>query len=115
MRIMLDSMGGPGSLDYVIVNSTSLSVDALALKATKGYFPVRLDLEECLSLGLNVIVRPVASPQTLQHDPERLVRTILFLAGARSARRPGKQATFASESFPQVQIADGRAFRESAS
>ncbi len=99
MRVMLENMGGAGTLDYVIVNSTSLALDALAIKAANGYFPVRLDLEECLSLGLDVIVRPVASPDTLQHDPEKLVRTILFLGGWRSARRSEKQGIFGNDQF----------------
>jgi uncharacterized cofD-like protein len=103
MRVMLDTLGGAGSLDYVIVNSTSLALDALTVKAARGYFPVALDLDECLSLGVNVIVRPVASPGTLHHDAEKLVRTILFLGGWRSARRPEKPGLFASE---RLQAAD---------
>lgn len=103
MRVMLDSLGGAGSLDYVIVNSTSLAIDALAAKAAKGYFPVQLDLEECLSMGLNVIVRPVASPATLHHDAEKLVRTILFLGGARVARRSEKQNVFSPQRLDAIE------------
>ena len=104
IRVMLDSMGGPGSLDYVIVNSTSLAVDALTVKAARGYFPVCLDLEECLSTGLNVIMRPVASPATLCHDPEKLARTILFLGGWRSARRTEKHHLFGAQHFEPAQV-----------
>lgn len=104
MRVMLEYMGGPGSLDYVIVNSTSLALNALTIKAAQGYFPVQLDLDECLSMGLNVIVRPVASPDTLRHDPDKLVRTILFLAGWRSARRSEKQNLLSPERFEAAEV-----------
>ena len=84
---MVNALGGPGSLDYVIVNSAPLAPDALARKAAAGSFPVALDLDECLSLGLNIIVRPVANGESLYHDPEKLARTILFLGGERIHRR----------------------------
>ncbi len=115
IRVMLDSLGGPGSLDYVIVNSTSLALDALTVKAAKGYFPVRLDLEECLSTGLNIIVRPVAAPATLRHDAEKLVRTILFLGGARVARRPEKQGFFAAQRLEAMEAATNLAHGEAVS
>ena len=70
IRRMVNALGGPGSLDYVIVNSAPLAPDALARKATAGSFPVALDLDECLSLGLNIIVRPVANGESLYHDPK---------------------------------------------
>jgi hypothetical protein len=57
-----------------------------------GSFPVHIDLEECFSLGTNVIVRPVAANNSLLHDPEKLARTIIFLSGGRSTRpidKPG--------------------------
>lgn len=104
MRVMLEHMGGPGSLDYVILNSTSLALNALTIKAAQGYFPVHLDLEECLSMGLNVIVRPVASRETLHHDADKLVRTILFIAGWRSARRPEKHGLISPDRFEEAEV-----------
>jgi uncharacterized cofD-like protein len=95
--VVLDALGGPRSLDYAIINSTSFALNALTIKAAQGHFPVQLDLEACLSLGVNVIVRPVASAESLHHDPEKLVRTILFLGGSRSARRPDKRNVFPAE------------------
>ena len=56
-----------------------------------------LDLEECLSLGLDIIVRPVASGATLQHDGEKLARTILFLGGERVQRRAPADAVRPAE------------------
>jgi uncharacterized cofD-like protein len=91
IRAVLESAGRQNLLDYVIVNSGPLAVDALAMSAARGCFPVEVDLDECFSLGVNVIVRPVVQPGTVRHDPEKLVRTILFLGGWRSAKRVGKR------------------------
>jgi uncharacterized cofD-like protein len=87
IRELLSYLGENVSIDYVIVNSAPLSPAALARSAAKGAFPVTLDLEACLSLGMDVIVRPVASPDRLLHDPQKLARTILFLAAGPPARR----------------------------
>ncbi len=87
IRRMVSALGGPGSLDYVIVNSTPFAPDALARQAAAGRYPVVLDLDECLALGLNIIVRPVANSALLIHDAEKLARTILFLGGERIQRR----------------------------
>jgi uncharacterized cofD-like protein len=89
-------MGGPGSLDCVIVNSAPLSPDAVSAEAAAESFPVRFDLDECLSLGLNVIMRPVAASQSILFDPEKLARTILFLGGGRSGRSTEKRGIFST-------------------
>jgi uncharacterized cofD-like protein len=102
IRAVQSHMGGPGSLDCVIVNSTPLSPDELASQAEAGGFPVRFDLDECLSLGLNVIMRPVASSQSLLFDPEKLARTILFLGGGRSGRNTDKRRLFPTRPLSQV-------------
>jgi uncharacterized cofD-like protein len=94
IRSVQGYMGGPGSLDCVIVNSAPLSPDALSAQARAGSLPVRFDLDECLSLGLNVIMRPVAASQSLLFDPEKLARTILFLGGGRSVGRAEKRGLF---------------------
>ena len=82
IRRVLEALGGAGALDYVILSSSA----ALPPQAAHGEGPVRLDLDECLALGLNIIARPVSSPLTHQHDPEKLARTILALGGARVPR-----------------------------
>ncbi len=87
IRRMIGALGGPGSLDYVVVNSTPFAPGILARQAAHGRFPVVLDLDECLALGLNIIVRPVANDALLVHDAEKLARTILFLGGERMQRR----------------------------
>ena len=90
IRHVLSYLGGPDHLDYAVINSTPLDAVALEHEAAAGALPVALDLEECLSLGLDIIVRPVAAGHTLQHDGEKLARTILFLGGERVQRRaPG--------------------------
>jgi uncharacterized cofD-like protein len=91
IRRTLEYLGGPGSLDYAIVSSSPLDPAAL-LQAAAGAFPVRMDLEECLSLGLNIIARPVTAPDSLRHDSEKLARTILFLGGERVHRRAERPA-----------------------
>jgi uncharacterized cofD-like protein len=91
IRAIVGQLGSQTSLDCVIVNSAPLPPEVLASKAEDGAFPVHFDLDECLSLGLNVIVRPVASSESLLHDPEKLARTILFLGGGRSARKVEKR------------------------
>lgn len=99
---MLGYLGERVSLDCVIVNSTPFPSDLLARKAEKGIFPVEFDLDACLSMGLNVIVRPVATPQSLLHDPEKLARTILFLGGGRSARRADRRRAFPNGHLNEV-------------
>ncbi|MFL5733928.1 MAG: hypothetical protein ACJ78Q_12085, partial [Chloroflexia bacterium] len=78
-------------IDYVIVNSSPLSPAALARGAAEGAFPVTFDLEACLSLGVDVIVRPLGLPDHLAHDPQKLARTILFLASGSPRRAGGTQ------------------------
>jgi uncharacterized cofD-like protein len=112
INVMLEEAGRGGALNYAVINSTSLAVGPLAEKAARGYFNVHLDLEECLATGLNVIVRPVASPETLRHDPEKLVRTILFLGGWRSARRTDKQDRSKTESYEAEPAVSGLALKE---
>lgn len=99
IRMVLGYTGGPGTLDCVIVNSAPLSPDCLAEKAERGHRPVRFDLDECLSLGLNVIMRPVAATDSLLHDAEKLARTILFLGGGRSTRSAEKREAIGNGSL----------------
>jgi uncharacterized cofD-like protein len=96
IRRLLSALGGPGGLDYVIVNSAPLAAAALERQAAQGRFPVVFDLDECLALALNIIVRPVANADTLTHDPEKLARTILFLGGERAGRRTTPPAAHAT-------------------
>jgi hypothetical protein len=102
IRTVFSHLGGPGSLDYVIINSASLPTELLRSSMNQGYAPVQFDLDECLSLGLNVIVRPVASSQTLLHDPEKLARTVLFLGGGRSARKNERRRMFTTGPLPEL-------------
>lgn len=104
IRVVQNSMGGPGSLDCVIVNSTPLSAEASDHTSGQVREPVRFDLEECLSLGLNVIVRPVAVAGSTLHDPEKLARTILFLGGGRSSRRSEKKGLFGTGPLDEVNL-----------
>lgn len=90
IRTVLSHTGGLGSLDCVIINSAQLSPNADGVRLADGHAPVRFDLDECLSLGLNVIVRPVVGSNSSLHDPDKLARTILFLGGGRSSRRAEK-------------------------
>jgi uncharacterized cofD-like protein len=92
---LLAYLGENNSLDYVIVNSARLSGSTLARSAAEGAFPVPFDLEACLSLGMDVILRPLASPDRLLHEPEKLARTILFLGGGPPTRRTPRQRTSA--------------------
>jgi uncharacterized cofD-like protein len=105
IRSVLAYVGGPGCLDGVIVNSAPISAVALAA-AAEGSAPVQVDLDACLSLGLNVIVRPVASGQSLLHDPEKLARTVLFLGGGRSTRRSERSRFFTTAPLAELPAAD---------
>jgi uncharacterized cofD-like protein len=90
VRRVLDALGGPGSLDYVIINSAALDPTLLARREGPPLSPVKLDLDECLSLGVNIIARPVSAAGALTHDAEKLARTILFLTGDRAQRATGR-------------------------
>jgi uncharacterized cofD-like protein len=102
IRAVMSHLGGQGSLDCVIINSAPMPSDLMEMRAAEGSFPVQFDLDECLSLGLNVIMRPVASSQALLHDPEKLARTILFLGGGRSARRTERRRLFSTGPLPEI-------------
>lgn len=94
IHAVLNHLDGAGPLDCVIVNSAPLAPSLLDERARAGSLPVNFDIDECLSLGLNVIVRPVSAADSLLHDPEKLARTILFLGGGRSARRGNGRRLF---------------------
>jgi len=102
IRTLLAYTGGLGSLDCVIINSAPLPQEMLNTQHSGGSNPVRFDLDECLSLGLNVIVRPVTSPGSAFHDPEKLARTILFLGGGRTAKRSDKKSLFGTGPLGEV-------------
>jgi uncharacterized cofD-like protein len=86
IRAVLDALQGPANLDYVIMSSTPAPPHALADLGEAGVAPVALDLEECLSWGLDIIARPVSESSGLHYDGEKLARTILFLGGERVRR-----------------------------
>jgi len=94
IRAVLAALDGPANLNYVILNSTPVAPQALHSLAADGRAPVALNLEECLSLGLDVIARPVADAGGTHYDVEKLARTILFLGGeqTRSNRARGAAA-----------------------
>ncbi|HUS15990.1 MAG TPA: 2-phospho-L-lactate transferase CofD family protein [Chloroflexia bacterium] len=86
IRAMLDAVDGPGNLDYVIISSTPVPPPDVLRLARDGRAPVTLDLEESLSLGLDVIARSVSDATGTHYDVEKLARTILFLGGAPARR-----------------------------
>ncbi len=102
IRTLLAYTGGLGSLDCVIINSAPLPQDLLSARHSEGSAAVRFDLDECLSLGLNVIVRPVTAPESTLHDPEKLARTILFLGGGRTSKRTDRKGLFGAGSVSEV-------------
>lgn len=102
IRTLLAYTGGLGSLDCVIINSAPLPQEVVNARNADGAGPVRFDLDECLSLGLNVIVRPVTAANSVLHDPEKLARTILFLGGGRSSRRSDKKSLFGTGPLGEV-------------
>jgi len=104
IRVALKHIGGPSDLRSVIANSAPLPAEKVARKGDAGSYPVHLDIEECFSLGTNVIVRPVAAQDSLLHDPEKLARTIIFLGGSRSGRSLDS-ARFSINGFSSQEIA----------
>lgn len=90
VRRVLEALGGATALDYVIINSAGLDPALLARGDGPALSPVKLDLDECLSLGVNIIARPVSAMGALTHDAEKLARTILFLTGDRAQRATGR-------------------------
>ncbi len=86
MRAVLGYIGGPHVLRCAIANSAILPHEKIVEREEQGSHAVHLDLEECFTLGMNVIVRPVVAHDSLLHDPDKLARTIIFLSGGRSSR-----------------------------
>lgn len=76
-------LGSPGALDHVIVNDPSMFPKRLIHGyAREQSFPVEPDLEACARLGVQVHFHPLAATGTLlRHDPNRLARAIMRIAG----------------------------------
>jgi uncharacterized cofD-like protein len=69
---------GPGVLDVVLVNSSSVPDNVRLRYESEGSYLVEADLENCRDLVPEVVARPVASAGTLlRHHPDRLAGAIM--------------------------------------
>ncbi len=77
-------LGGPGSVDCMIVNSGPIPAALLRRYAEEMAHPVVLDLESCLEYVPQVVQADlVATGSLLRHDSKRLARLVLQVARCR--------------------------------
>lgn len=71
---------GEPFLDYVIVNSESVSDEQIALYRTKGQEPISPDVEKIEQMGIKVIpAKLVSKSDMVRHDPQKLAQAIMSL------------------------------------
>lgn len=71
---------GPGVIDYIIVNSAPLPIEAQQKYAQEGSYPVQVDEDGLAELGIRYVKTDIISQENPgHHDPEKLSRTIMDL------------------------------------
>ncbi len=83
--------GAPGLFDICLTNSSPIPKGVAERYAQEGAEPIRCDLEECGKLGVEVILRPIATVRDgfVRHDPGHLARELILLHAARGIRIAG--------------------------
>ncbi len=80
VRAMYDHLGQP-FLDTVIVNDAEIPESVQEKYAEKGSAPVRLDIDQLVGLGLNVIAEPLIAFEDgyLRHDARAVSKQVVSL------------------------------------
>lgn len=80
VRAIVDHVG-PGVVDYIVMNSETISAAAERRYRLEGARPVPPDEGGIRRLGLRPVLRPLISRNDLvRHDPDRLAETVMELA-----------------------------------
>jgi uncharacterized cofD-like protein len=85
LRVLLDYLGAPERLDYLVASSNQLEPEILQHYRVEGQEPVEIDDEACHRLAPNLhivraeLARYLRHQHLLRHDPARLALTILDL------------------------------------
>lgn len=83
VRALLEH-GGPGIVDYVLLNVENVAACLLDNYAREGACPVEADIEELEKLGVKVVASNMISETNwVRHDSERLARLILSIVERR--------------------------------
>ena len=73
--------GGKGTVQYAILNTTPLTGSQRRLYAAEKVFPVELDSQRIIELGVEVVGRPLlAKGQKVRHDSTAIARIAFELA-----------------------------------
>ncbi|MBI4202801.1 MAG: YvcK family protein [Chloroflexi bacterium] len=84
---VVNYLGGPGALDYAVVNSYQFPLSIRTRYAGEYAAPVEIDLERLEQQVLHVVLADVAMRQKLvRHAPGRLARLVLEIAERSSAQ-----------------------------
>ena len=71
---------GPGVIDYVLVNSAVIAPAVQEKYAKEGSYPVKVDEEALIDLGVRVLQADIISEDNAgHHDPAKLSRNIMNL------------------------------------
>ncbi len=77
LRALVDH-GGPGLVDYILVNGKQASRETLRKYRKEGAIPVKVERREIEKLGARVVTADLIDESNLiRHDPEKLARTLL--------------------------------------
>ncbi|WP_019552515.1 gluconeogenesis factor YvcK family protein [Propionispira raffinosivorans] len=69
---------GPGSIDYVLVNSGAISPELQEFYAKQNSFPVLVDEDELNALGVGFVKADIISEtNVIHHDPVKLSRNVM--------------------------------------
>lgn len=70
--------GGRGVIDYMLVNSTTISSDMQEYYAEKGAYPVEVDEEAINALGIGFLKADIINEtDVIRHDPDKLCRNVM--------------------------------------
>ena len=82
----------PGLFDLCFVSDTPIPADAAARYAAEGAEPIRVDLERCAALGVEIVrgdATFIEEGGYVRHDPHRLAHALVQLHAQRSVRIAG--------------------------
>ncbi|MEG2176424.1 MAG: 2-phospho-L-lactate transferase CofD family protein, partial [Oscillibacter sp.] len=93
--------GGPGLFDLCLTNSSPIPKGVAARYAEEGAALICVDREQCASLGVEIVNRPVATVENgyVRHNPGHLARELILLHTERSVHIAGEKFDFSDDTY----------------